>query len=338
MDRQAALMSWRTGDTLGEQMVKEVHDLLRIDDTFLVERPDGFTYWAGDLATSVGTDYGVFRQGQCTYKLTATTDMVKGRGHLEELVGELEHAMDDCSFSGPVYDRASDTFQLYAAVYANEDDGWLHKGFAAAVALQVAEAHSMASRFVKSFGAVRASSAHPTAGLRSHEDGSLTHAYDMFRRSGSQPSKWVGDPRWEACGWIMERSARDFQTDRATFLSAAFDWRLTEDGPMSLEVRTDEPHPALGNGLHVTLTVPMRLSQSAIGHLVLDLNTHEKDEYKRCHTLGSWCGHGGRLAHRLFVPNALYEPSVLESVCVTMTTRAVWTHEWFEGLKAQASR
>ncbi|MCW5939408.1 MAG: hypothetical protein KF884_02240 [Fimbriimonadaceae bacterium] len=331
-------MSWRTGDTLGEQMVKEVHDVLRIDDAYLAERPDGFTYWAGDLATSVTTDYGVFRQGQCTYKLTATTDMVKGKGHLEELVSALEHSMDDCSFSGPVYDAPTDTFQLYAAVYASEDEGWLHKGFAAAVALQIAEAHSMAQAFGDRFHATRATSAHPSAGIRSHEDGSLTHAYGMFRHSGSQPSRWIGDPRWEACGWIMERSARSFETDRSTFLKAEFDWRLTNDGLMTLEVRTDEPHPTLGNGLHVTLVVPMRLSASAIGHLVIDLNTHEMDEYKRCHTLGSWCEHGGKLAHRLFVPNALYDPGVLESVCVTMTTRAIWTHEWFEEMKARAVR
>ena len=137
----------------------------------------------------------------------------------------------------------------------------------------------------------------------------------------------------------MEREARKFDTDRQTYLTAEFDWACGED-PLKVEIRTDEPHKKLGNGLHVTMTVPMRLSPDAIGHLLLDLNTYEKNEYQRCHTLGSWCMHDGKLAFREFVPNSLFADEYLEEICVTASTRAIWTNEWFYEMKcrAEASR
>jgi hypothetical protein len=330
-------MSWRQCSTLGEEIVKEVHDLLRIDDTYLLDVPDGFVYWAGDLATQVTTDMGLFRQGQSSYKLTATTDLLKGRGHWRDLALALEHEMDDCSFSGPVFDPVEDVFKLYCAVYVTNDQAhWLRRTFAAAVALQIAEAHDMAASFVQRFHATPATSGHPQNGLRAHADDTLTHAYGLFHPSGDAPSRWIGCETWERAGWVMEREAHNFHTDRQTSLNADFDWTATEDGFQHLEVRTDEPHPKLGNGLHITLTVPMRLNPEAIGHLVLDLNSYERAEYKRCHTLGSWCEHDGRLAHRLFFPNALFDNDLLEEACVTMATRAIWVDEWFAEKKRQA--
>ncbi len=331
-------MSWREGRSLGEQYVKEAHDLLRVDDHYTVCDANGFTWWSADFATRVSTDQGVFRQSQCLFRVTAETDMLKGRGHMGELAEALEHEMDECTFSGPVYDAGSDTIRLYCCVYANlEEAVWLRKAFAAAVALQVAEAYDMSRRLGQRFRAIPAASEHPTNGLRASHDPVIDQAAHFFHPSGDRPSRWLDDPNWERAGWIMEREARTFQTDRRSGLSASFDWGCSE-GAIALEVRTDEPHKALGNGLHATLTVPMALSAAAIGHLVLDLNTYEKAEYKRCHMLGSWCEHGGKLAYRTFFPNALYHPDTLEDVCVNMATRAIWVDEWFQEKKAAAGR
>lgn len=323
-------MGWRERGTPGEAIVCEAHDTLRINDTYMVATETGFTYWACDLATRVGTDMGVFRGSQSVYKVTAETDLIKGRGHLKELALALETAMDDCTFSGPVYDGENDTFRLYTAVYATGDDvGWLKRTFAAAVATQISEAHNMARLFQSQFRASPATSGHPTAGLRTHADEMLTHAEGLFHPSGDHPSKWVGDPAWEQAGWVMEREARKFESDGKTRLDAAFEWPCGE-GETTLEVCTDKPHKRLGNGLSATLTVPMRLSTQAIGHLVLDLNSFERNEYRRCHTLGSWCMHDGMLAYRTFLPNALHAEGSLEGLCITFSTRAIWTAEYFE--------
>ncbi|MGE0001463.1 MAG: hypothetical protein AB7T05_05280 [Fimbriimonadaceae bacterium] len=332
-------MNWTHRETPGEDIVCEAHNLLRIDDQYMVANQSGFTYWACDLATRVNTDMGVFRGSQSVYKVTAETDLIKGRGHLKELAMALEYAMDDCTFSGPVYDGENDTFRLYAAVYATGDDvGWLKRTFAAAVATQISEAMAMSKRFQSEFHAVPATSGHPSTGLRPHADEMLTHSENLFHPSGDGPGKWLEDPAWERAGWVMEREAQQFTSDGRSFLEADYEWPCGE-GSIHLHVRADEPHRALGNGLHATLTMPMRLSPQAIGHLVLDLNSFERNEYRRCHTLGSWCMHDGRLAYRTFLPNALHAEGSLEGLCVTFSTRAIWVAEYFQErmMEAQAS-
>ncbi|MBS1721704.1 MAG: hypothetical protein JSS66_01725 [Armatimonadetes bacterium] len=330
-------MSWRQKATLGQEFVADVHDLLRVDETYVLDTGDGFIYWAGDLSTKVTTDIGVFRQSTSVYRVTAETEFIKGRGHIADVAMALETEMDSCSFSGPVYDQATDTFRLFCGVYATSEQAhWLRRTMAAAVALQIAEAHELAKRFSVKFNTTQATSGHPNAGIRPIPDPVLQNAVGFFHPSGDQPSSWEGVPAWEQAGWIMEREARRFESDRQTHLTAVFDWVCGGDEGMVLQIRTDDPHPKLGNGLHVTLTVPMRLNAVAIGHLALDLNTYEKTEYKRCHTLGSWCMHDGKLAFREFVPNALYDPEYLEELCVNMSTRAIWANEWFYEMKCKA--
>lgn len=337
MGRGSTEMSWRERLTLGQEFVGEVYDLLKVDENYVVDNEEGFTYWAADLATRVRTDLGIFRGSMSVYRVTAETDLVRGRGHLKELAMALEVEMDQCSFSGPVYDQESDTFKMFCGVYASSEHAhWLRKTFASAVALQMAEAHEMSKRLSKNHSTSPATSGHPRHGPRSIPDPILELAAGFFVGVGSQKSKWDGIPTWEQAGWIMEREARTFETDRCTQLSAMFDWACGGDEGLLLTIRTDEPHPKLGNGLHMTLTVPLRLSPEAIGHLVLDLNTYEKVEYKRCHTLGSWCNHEGKLAFREFVPNALFSEEYLEETCVNMSTRAIWTNEWFYEMKCKA--
>lgn len=333
-------VSWREKTTLGEEFVGDVFDMLRCDESYVLDDAMGFTYWTGDFATRVQTDLGIFRGSVSVYRVTAETDFLRGRGHMQELALALEHEMDDCSFSGPVYDRTTDTFRLFCGVYATNDQAsWLRKTLAAAVALQIAEAYDLSNRLGQHFHASPANSGHPFTGIRQQPDPMIDSALGFFVGSGGQPSRWIGVPTWQQAGWIMEREASKYETDRQTFLSADFDWACGEN-PMHIEIRTDEPHKKLGNGLHVTLSIPMHLSAEAIGHLVLDLNTYEKVEYKRCHTLGSWCMHDGKLAFREFVPNALFADEYLEELCVSMSTRAIWANEWFYEMKckAQAAR
>ena len=134
----------------------------------------------------------------------------------------------------------------------------------------------------------------------------------------------------------MEREAVQFESDRSSRLEAEFEWVCGEVN-IHVTARTDQPHSYLGNGLHITMTVPLKLSTEAIGHLVLDLNGLERTDYKRCHVLGSWCAHEGRLAFRVFVPNTLYTPQVLPDMLVSVSTRAIWVNEWFFQKKCEAA-
>ncbi len=322
-------MSWRSRSTLGGEFVGEVYDLLRVDDAFVIDHPHGFTWWAGDFATTITTDEGLFRQSTVTYHVTAETEFLKGRGHMRELALALEHEMDECSFSAPFHHPDTDTFRLYCSVYAADENAvWLRKTLAAAVALQVTEANDMGHRLAQQFHAVPATSSHPRSGLRDHPSPIIGAAYGFFSASGNNPSKWIDQPEWKQSSWVMEREASKFEVELGHTMTGWYPWDCG-DGEIVISIRTDEPHVKIGNGLHLTLTIPMPLSIEGIGYLALELNGLERTEYKRCHTLGSWCEHNGKLAFRTFVPNCLYDHRMLHDLIVNFSTRALWANEFF---------
>ena len=134
-------MSWRNRSDLGHELVGELHDLLRIDDHWLVDQGNGFTWWAADFAQSVWCDMGLYHNAQTTYRLHAETDLLRARGRPQQYETVIEREMDATSFSSVIFDEESDTFKLHTSVFATaENIEWLKKPFLAAVALQVVEA------------------------------------------------------------------------------------------------------------------------------------------------------------------------------------------------------
>lgn len=330
-------MSWRQKRSLGEEFVSKIYDTFQVDERYVLDHPDGFTYWSGDLATTVRTDPGLFRQSQVTYRVTATTEFIRGRGRVPEVILALEEILDHGTMSGAVYDPQTDVFALECGVYATEDNAEFTKGaMAAAVCLQVNEAMVLSTRLAEHLRTSIAYSAHPTQGPRSAVDESLSHTFEQFTASGAAPNRWRGQPEWQQAEWVMEREAITFESDHQSRIHATFPWHCGGQ-PIDFLVGIDEVHPRLGAGLHATLVIPMPLPKAGIGKLALNLNHYEANEYKRCHTLGSWCMHDDKLAFRLFVPNLLYTPQALTEVCVAMATRAIWVDEWFVALRQQAA-
>lgn len=200
-------MGWRDRETLGERLVAQVHDILHIDDRYIVPDPLGFTYWAGESSTRVETDQGLFRQGSVTYRVTARTEVVRTRGHLRDVAIALEHEMDECTFSGPDYDRGQDLISLGCGVYLGDDNAeWLERLFTAAVALQVTEAFELQQSLCEKTSVSTAISAHPQTGPRELFDENLLHSRAMFLPVGDQPSAWIGVDEWTRTKWVLERS------------------------------------------------------------------------------------------------------------------------------------
>jgi hypothetical protein len=178
--------------------------------------------------------------------------------------------------------------------------------------------------------------AHPGSGVREERDPAIGTAVGPLLTEGSLASKWEGLYEWKDVDWAMERQAMRWQkSDGHTSLST-FYWAPDETQSLRLLISCDEPHPVFGNGLHFTLSVPLKMSAQHVAYMALELNQHERDNWTKTHMLGSWCNHEGALAFRLFVPNANYMDGVLHELSVTMASRAVWTNEFFVAKKAAA--
>ncbi|HXH61358.1 MAG TPA: hypothetical protein VNI20_08365 [Fimbriimonadaceae bacterium] len=306
---------------------------------WLLNQQDGFTWWPGPLPQRVWTEEGIFRNSRTYYRVHAEVDLLKGRNQRAVLDPFLEKSMDDCAMSCLLYDERTDTYRLHASVYAESEIAhWVCKVFQAAAQLQLQYAYGIVKSACDDLGATPAQSEHPISGLRQDRDPRITGFASPFVTQGAEPSRWADKDEWRLVNWAVERQCNAYQKSDGRSSHSNYYWSADCDHTMDLLISCEEPHPTLGNGLHFTLSIPLRMSAKHIAYMALELNMYEKENWLKTHMLGSWCNHEDRLAFRLFVPNALYQEGVLQDLTVTMASRAAWTDEFFLAKKRAAEK
>jgi len=333
-------MSWRNPQTFGEQLISELVAAMRLDQSWIVDTAGGFEWWPSGQKQRVWCDDGLFTNQSTTYRIHSEMDLIRGSGKALQFEVEIEREMDAATMSAVVYDAKDDTYKLHSSVFATEDNiVYLKRTCFAAVILQVREAMIIAERLRSKLNAVVALTEHPSMGMRPSPDPICQAPEHFFCPSGTQESKWRGVMEWRETELAIERESSKFNSDHHTHLTAEFQWSASPSNTgIALEVRTQEPHPLLGNGLHFTLMIPMIMALERISHLALELNQLERDSWKRTHMLGSWCSHDTRLAYRMFIPNVLYRPELMPEFCLQMANRAHWVNDWFMEKRREADK
>lgn len=323
-------MPWRDKTDLGLEVIAHAHDTLRIADQWRKDSDRGFTWWVSDFALRIWAEEGFYHNATATYRLHIETDLLRGRGKAEQFEVALEKEMDKTSMSAVIFDRAEDTYRLHSSVFlSNENDHWVRKLFSATAVLQLAEANTIVHELARALHATPAVSEHPISGMRRDVDPMLGALDSFFKPQGAQPSRWLGAEEWRDMERYMDRQATGFECDHHSLLKATFPWSINSSENSTLECTCHEPHPVLGNGLHLTLTLPLKLAAEPCAHLALELNQYERHEWKRSHMLGSWCVHGDFLAFRCFLPNTVYQHDLLPQLALAMALRAQWVDEYF---------
>lgn len=331
-------MSWDNVADLGVKVVQCVKEHLRAEEEWMTEVPRGFVWIAGEFPARVWSDEGIFQNSRTTYRVHSETEVVKGSGKTAEIMRVLEKEMDDTDLSSLVFDKLSGVFALHSSIYVDDENAsWITPVFEQTVALQIADAHRIGHELADKVGAQPAIAAHPQKGLRESEQAHVLRAYDAVKLVGELPSRWKDvSEEWRHLGYLMDRSGATFERPSEAVLKASFHWEPEEDPCIELVIDADEGHPDLGNGLQFTLTIPMRLSEDHVARMALELNNYERREWKKSHTLGSWCNHAGKLAYRMFVPNSLYSDNVMHEIAIGMCVRADWVNDYFMEMKRAA--
>lgn len=319
-------MPWRNPDDLGLEIVNDIHRMLQVEAEWCVDSgPRGFTWWAGEFAQHVWSDESNFYNSQAVFKLHAETDLIRGHGRASRLELPLMSAMRYTSLCGIVYDEGVDLYRLHSSAYIHADNVDAFKRLmATATVLQLDEA-VMLCRQAQCLKAEPAISEHPTHGLRTHPSKMVQATEMFFKPQGEAPSRWLRQPEWQQTEWAMEREAQSFVSDHRSQLRATFFW--PGEGQAQLEVQAHTPHPTLGNGLTLILTLPLKLTQEECAHRAVELNSRERSSWMRSHFLGSWCFDRGSLEFECFVPNTSYNPDLLVQLVVGMAVRAQWCGE-----------
>ncbi len=329
-------MSWRNKEDLGTELVAYTHESLRIPGDYTKDAGRGFEWWASDYAQRIWSDLGNFHNASTVYRLHAEIDFVCGCGHAAAAQPALMQVMSEGGLSGIVYDADKDMYKLHCSVYAHcDNEAWIRRVFNAAVALQVTEVQRLAQRFAKEFKMSHAMSEHPSHGARKTPDPICEFEEKFFKPYGVGASRWIGVEEWEDGRQALRRISTDVKTDHQLCLEAEFEWAYGQRD-MSLIISAADPHPELGHGLLVTLTIPVLMDDQHKAQAAMLLNEQERREWNWYNDLGSWCCRNGELAFVCFVPNICFTPGILTDFSHDMGIRANWVNEhWSQVVKKE---
>jgi hypothetical protein len=174
--------------------------------------------------------------------------------------------------------------------------------FAVAVGLQAATAPALAELFANATGGTLAAPRHPGAAQNPGADRTV-HMDRLAAIAGREPSRWAGAALTVARDRLAQGALRRLTAaDTTTFVMP-----IPVAGDMALlQARTDEPHPLLGNGLTVRLSLPHGMTTSAGAAVAAELNRLEAVAETATDGIGAWVGSGGQLQHVVFLPNAAH--------------------------------
>lgn len=312
------------GGDAGLRAIDDIYQYLQIEDKWSLPEHRGFSWWGGNLRQHVWADEPVKRDGEEVVRLHARTDLFREIKPSRNTTDLLAFLMSFSALSGLIRNPLDPSrIQLASSVFACEDNrSWVLSLFKSVVAIQTAAAHILAAQVPGLFDVKADNSCHMKSGFRNSYDSTLDAIRVGVAPDGEMPSKYAGP--------AMTRLLSDFrqmQTVPAYGDESGIEVEYPFLAHASLvELRTEDPHPRMGNGLMATLKLPEEETDPAMSALAL--NEMELTDMTGAQFLGSWCATpDGRLAFVSYFPNSLYQDDLLPNVFRSMANRARWIAE-----------
>lgn len=325
-------------DNPGRRVVRAICQRLQIDDEWSVWNKDGFTWWGHRFAQRIWTDAGRDSHGERLYRVTAEVDWFD-LDPVDPFSSKLVPLLAGAVLSGYVRDPLSG--RIGACLSANVHEGsekWIGELLSHAALLQLWEIEGIGTLVAGVEGFEVLWSEHPVSGKRERRDDIMAAVERLMMPAGRQPSILAGMPSEFAQTATVLNRAPVF-TARHGVAMATRDGLMAEvgvgtnpgpavRGGQSALISADPAlaHPFLGNGVQITMTLPVHPPAVNAGDACLHLGHLEHAGTADPHGLGSWCINpiNGCLSHVLFVPNLLYQPGLVMHLVMSAVLRAIW--------------
>ena len=225
---------------------------------------------------------------------------------------------------------------LFSSVYIDENlAGWLPRFFAQMAIMQPIDAEIRGHKLPELLGGGRPGFAleHKKQNL----DGILEVADQVYAPAGASSSKWAGSDEFANFARNFGNNDGCFANGDRSGLSAEVSF-----GHDTALIRcwTDQPHPQLGNGLLVTMQLPFWLGEERLEEGAAMLNFMESRAWTEVAQFGCWHTRSSSveasstIAHTYFVPNALFQPGLVQNFVIWEISRARWVKQTlFSGLR-----
>jgi hypothetical protein len=206
---------------------------------------------------------------------------------------------------------------------------WVSKVFQLVVAIQAAHASAQGELLAEAIGGTPALSAHPESGPRESPDEMLGLMEQYVVPTGQEPSRWSGSEMDAVVELVKQGQYVVFASGDEEGLTVEFPF---PDGTSLLQVATDQPHPSLGNGMLVRLSLPEDVADTDGGSWANEMNQRELASLTRTHFLGSWVVADRTPTFVAFYPNAfkLMQGDV-QNLVMSSSLRAKWVAESLRG-------
>jgi hypothetical protein len=338
---------------LAAQAIGEIRQVWQVDADRMqtVGDPDhldgpgyGFDWWPGDFKVEVRAqaerDFKVDLRDRPMCRLSVTTDFLSG---VDMTQSQIHERLAVCNRLSPTFalvspvsitaasdkDLQSGDIRLASTAYFHAGVPWLPHFFAGATILQPIEAQFHADLVAGWLGGVPNRSRLSTA-PRAPDD-MLGLVGDVYAPVGRWNNRWVGTGEFEAIveRWGKSDVAFGFGDHNGILLTTPFGEDLA-----LVQLRTDQPHQDLGNGLFALLVLPFRFAAAEACEIASTLNHLEARYWTGSQApplIGAWSPTDGgcdegimQVAHGMFIPNLLYQIGIAENIALQLIARARW--------------
>jgi hypothetical protein len=298
---------------------------MQVDEEWSLRQERGFCWWGHEYAQRVWADPGYDDDGIIIYRVHAEADVVRDIEITPSVLEGLAALNTMTILSALVAEPEQRKIQYRASMWVHEQSvDWVARLFQFVVAVQAATANAQGDLLAGVVGGAPDRSAHPKSGERPSMDDMLLFTEQIVVPAGGSPSHWVGSEMAELSDrWVS----------RFVVLALGDENGLTQEFPFLqstslLQATTNEPHPALGNGMLLRLSLPEHVSDSEGPAWANNMNRLELDRLTRTNLLGSWAVVNNTPTFVAFYPNAArLGDGFLTNIVMNATGRAKWIAE-----------
>jgi hypothetical protein len=347
-----------SGDNIAVDAIQKIYRLWQVDADrarWVGDKPSstelyGFDWWPGDFKVAVRIFGPHPERSTPIYKLSVGCDFltdvdISAPSFLKSLslLNRFSPSFSLVSLPKQVAEEATDKYgvdpgpmkvSLESTAYLHEGiSEWLPRFFAGQTILQPIESQERAIIDAKLLGGQPDRSRHPDSNLNMGLDDMLGVEND-YAALGRASSRWVATGEFEAIIEKWGRCDTAFGTADATGLT--IETPFGDDSAL-LSLKTDQPHPRLGNGLLAVLKIPRFVEPEKAISDANWLNFLEARTWtsKGMPFIGSWTTDIGRagepglmcVAYGSFIPNFIYNSGLAENLVLWGIARAGWARE-----------
>jgi hypothetical protein len=317
----------------GLQMVKEICTNMKIDKEWLINSESGFEWWGNHFKQKIWADPPMDVNSTSITRVHVETDFLEYPKRSESTDTQLATILRLSSLSGIIHDPKEGCLKWHSSAFVHkESENWIEKMLSLAAILQLRDAEIIGA-LAKKFELKPHHSCHPHSGLREKMDGLLCALNQWIIPEGQKPVDDIGEAEFSFVSAILKR---------ANIRVSASDNGLSAYVPFGrdvslLQVNTNQPHPVLGNGILMRLSLsPEDLweIEELNGSLIIDMNSRDNKEWPTGHFFGSWClGPAGTNsftpAFVSFIPIVACNRTVFVNMVLSMLGHNTWAEGYF---------